>query len=256
MDENEKKETDETLKADANEAHKTDEANETSKTDANEQSKKETTVTTAKDKFAMYSVIAFLIVIPFCIIVTIAVNKDNDTDTSTSSSYSSDYDTSSYSSDYDTDKDYDTSSDDDASTSSFSDDYSALDYESQNCYDTAMSYLDFMAFSRNDLIQQLQHDGYTDTAISNALDLLEKDYVSWDIEAVKKAQEYMETFSFSQQRLYEQLIHDGFTEEQANYGASYVYNNNKINRNYGDVTYHEDGYVILYVIRKNVMIVM
>lgn len=33
MDENEKKETDETLKADANEAPKTDEANETSKTD-------------------------------------------------------------------------------------------------------------------------------------------------------------------------------------------------------------------------------
>ena len=209
MDENEKKETD-----------------ETSKTDIKEQPKKEKTVVTAKDKFAMYSVIAFLIAIPFCIIVTIAVNEDNDTDTSTSSSYSSDYDTSSYSSDYDTDEDYDTSSDDDTSTSSFSDDYSALDYESQNCYDTAMSYLDFMAFSRNGLIHQLQHDGYTDTAISNALDLLERDYVSWDTEALKKAQEYMETFSFSQQRLYEQLIHDGFTEGQANYGASYVYNNN------------------------------
>ena len=89
-----------------------------------------------------------------------------------------------------------------------------------------MSYLDFMAFSRNGLIHQLQHDGYTDNAISNALDLLEKYYVSWDAEAIKKAQEYMETFSFSQQRLYEQLIHDGFTQEQANYGASYVYNNN------------------------------
>ena len=219
MDKNEKKETDETLKADANEAPKTDEANETSKTDVKEQPKKEKTVVTAKDKFAMYSVIAFLIAIPFCIIVTIAVNEDNDTDTSTSSSYSSDYDT---------DEDYDTSSDDDTSTtsSSFSDDYSALDYESQNCYNQAMSYLDFMAFSRNGLIQQLQYEGYTDNAISNALDLLEKDYVSWDIEAVKKAQEYMKTFSFSQQRLYEQLIHDGFTEEQANYGASYVYNNN------------------------------
>ena len=217
MDENEKKETDETLKADANEAPKTDEANETSKTDVKEQPKKEKTVVTAKDKFAMYSVIAFLIAIPFCIIVTIAVNKDNDTDTSTSSSYSSDYDT---------DEDYDTSSDDDTSTSSFSDDYSALDYESQNCYDTAMSYLDFMAFSRNGLIHQLQHDGYADNAISNALDLLERDYVSWDTEALKKAQEYMETFSFSQQRLYEQLIHDGFTEEQANYGVTYGYNNN------------------------------
>ena len=215
MDENEKKE---------NAEPQTDEA---PKTDVNEQAKKEKTVATAKDKFAMYSVIAFLIAIPFCIIVTIAVNEDNDTDTSTSSSYSSDYDTSSYSSDYDTDEDYDTSSDDDTSTTpSFSDDYSALDYESQNCYDTAMSYLDFMAFSRNGLIHQLQHDGYTNNAISNALDLLEKDYVSWDIEAVKKAQEYMETFSFSQQRLYEQLVHDGFTEEQANYGASYVYNNN------------------------------
>lgn len=215
MDENEKKEN---AEPQTDEAPKTDEANETSKTDVKEQPKKEKTVVTAKDKF----VIAFLIAIPFCIIVTIAVNEDNDTDTSTSSSYSSDYNT---------DEDYDTSSsysfDDDASTTpSFSDDYSTLDYESQNCYDTAMSYLDFMAFSKNDLIQQLQHDGYTDNAISNALDLLEKDYVSWDIEAVKKAQEYMETFSFSQQRLYEQLVHDGFTEEQANYGASYVYNNN------------------------------
>lgn len=214
MDENEKKE---------NAEPQTD---ETSKTDVNEQPKKEKTVVTAKDKFA----IAFLIALPFCIIVTIAVNKDNDTDTSISSSYSSDYDTdedydtsSSYSSDDDTDY----SSDDDTSTSSsFTDDYSALDYESQNCYDQAMSYLDFMAFSRNGLIQQLQYEGYTDNAISNALDLLEKYYVSWDTEAVKKAQEYMETFSFSQQRLYEQLIHDGFTEEQANYGVTYGYNNN------------------------------
>lgn len=40
MDENEKKETDETLKADANKAPKTDEANETSKTDVKEQPKK------------------------------------------------------------------------------------------------------------------------------------------------------------------------------------------------------------------------
>ena len=238
MEENEKKETDKTLKTDANEAPKTDEANETSKTDVKEQPKKETTVVTAKDKFAFYSFIFFLIAIASLIVVTVVpkisdaiedykiheevANEDYDYDTSSSS----DDDTSSSSSDYDTDEDYDTSSDDDTSTSSFTDDYSALDYESQNCYDQAMSYLDFMAFSRNGLIQQLQHDGYTDQAISNALDLLEKYYVSWDIEAVKKAQEYMETFSFSQQRLYEQLIHDGFTEEQANYGASYIYNNN------------------------------
>ena len=235
MDENEKKETNETLKADVNEVPKTDKAKETSKTDVNEQPKKETTVSTAK----VYSFIALLVVVAINILIVIVpkisdaiedykiheevANEDEDYDTDIYTSSSSDYDTDE---DYDTSSSY--SSDDDTSTtsSSFSDDYSALDYESQNCYDTAMSYLDFMAFSRNSLIHQLQHDGYTDTAISNALDLLEKYYVSWDTEALKKAQEYMETFSFSQQRLYEQLIHDGFTEEQANYGASYVYSNN------------------------------
>ena len=217
MEENEKKETDKTLKTDANEAPKTDEANETSKTDVKEQPKKETTVVTAKDKFAFYSFIFFLIAIASLIVVTV-VPKISDA--------IEDYKIHEEVANEDYDYDTSSSSDDDTSTSSFTDDYSALDYESQNCYDQAMSYLDFMAFSRNGLIQQLQHDGYTDQAISNALDLLEKYYVSWDTEAVKKAQEYMETFSFSQQRLYEQLIHDGFTEEQANYSASYVYNNN------------------------------
>ena len=217
MEENEKKETDKTLKTDANEAPKTDEANETSKTDVKEQPKKETTVVTAKDKFAFYSFIFFLIAIASLIVVTV-VPKISDA--------IEDYKIHEEVANKDYDYDTSSSSDDDTSTSSFTDDYSALDYESQNCYDQAMSYLDFMAFSRNGLIQQLQHDGYTDQAISNALDLLEKYYVSWDTEAVKKAQEYMETFSFSQQRLYEQLIHDGFTEEQANYGASYIYNNN------------------------------
>lgn len=213
MDENEKKENE-------NVEQQTD---ETPKTD--EQPKQDTTVT-AKDKFAMYSVIFALFAFLFLIVVTVApkiseaiedykiekeVASEDYTDTTTSSS----------------DDDTDYSSDDDTSTSSsFTDDYSALDYESQNCYDQAMSYLDFMAFSRNGLIHQLQYEGYTDNAISNALDLLEKYYVSWDTEAVKKAQEYMETFSFSQQRLYEQLIHDGFTEEQANYGVTYGYNNN------------------------------
>ena len=217
MEENEKKETDKTLKTDANEAPKTDEANETSKTDVKEQPKKETTVVTAKDKFAFYSFIFFLIAIASLIVVTV-VPKISDA--------IEDYKIHEEVANEDYDYDTSSSSDDDTSTSSFTDDYSALDYESQNCYDQAMSYLDFMAFSRNGLIHQLQHDGYTDNAISNALDLLEKYYVSWDTEAVKKAQEYMETFSFSQQRLYEQLIHDGFTEGQANYGASYVYNNN------------------------------
>lgn len=214
MDENEKKENE-------NVEQQTD---ETPKTD--EQPKQDTTVT-AKDKFAMYSVIFALCMIGLLIVVTVApkiseaiedykiekeVASEDYTDTTTTTS-SSDTDTDTYSSDDDT-------------SSSFTDDYSALDYESQNCYDQAMSYLDFMAFSRNGLIQQLQYEGYTDNAISNALDLLEKYYVSWDTEAVKKAQEYMETFSFSQQRLYEQLIHDGFTEEQANYGVTYGYNNN------------------------------
>lgn len=217
MEENEKKETDKTLKTDANEAPKTDEANETSKTDVKEQPKKETTVVTAKDKFAFYSFIFFLIAIASLIVVTV-VPKISDA--------IEDYKIHEEVANEDYDYDTSSSSDDDTSTSSFTDDYSALDYESQNCYDQAMSYLDFMAFSRNGLIHQLQHDGYTDNAISNALDLLEKYYVSWDTEAVKKAQEYMETFSFSQQRLYEQLIHDGFTEEQANYGVTYGYNNN------------------------------
>jgi hypothetical protein len=236
MDENEKKETNETLKADANETSKTDEAKETSKTDVKEQPKKETTVVTAKDKFAFYSFIFFLIAIASLIVVTVVpkisdaiedykiheevANEDYDYDTSSSS----DDDTSSSSSTVD-DSDWDYSAlENDPSNYISIDDY---DYESQNCYDQALDYLNLIGYSRNGLIKQLQSDGYTNQAINNALYVLEKgEYVTWKSQAVKKAQQYMETFSFSQQRLYEQLISDGFTQEEANYGVSYVYNNN------------------------------
>lgn len=124
-----------------------DEANETSKTDVKEQPK-----ITAKDKFAF-----FLIAIAFCVIIAITSNRY------TSTSSSSDDDTSSSSSTVDdSDWDYSALEDDTLNIDNY-------DYESQNCYNQLLDYLDLMGFSRNGLIHQLQYD----EAINNALYVLE-----------------------------------------------------------------------------------
>lgn len=90
----------------------------------------------------------------------------------------------------------------------------------QNALDKALSYLEFMAFSKKGLKKQLEYEGFEKSEIKYAIKHCGAD---WKEQAVKKAEEYLNSQSFSKQGLYDQLIYEGFTEEQAEYGVEKVY---------------------------------
>lgn len=90
----------------------------------------------------------------------------------------------------------------------------------QNALDKALSYLEFMAFSKKGLKKQLEYEGFEKSEIKYAIKHCGAD---WKEQAVKKAEEYLESQSFSKQGLYDQLIYEGFTEEQAEYGVEKAY---------------------------------
>ena len=90
----------------------------------------------------------------------------------------------------------------------------------QNALDKALSYLEFMAFSKKGLKKQLEYEGFEKSEIKYAIKHCGAD---WKEQAVKKAEEYLNSQSFSKQGLYDQLIYEGFTEEQAEYGVEKAY---------------------------------
>lgn len=89
-----------------------------------------------------------------------------------------------------------------------------------NALNSAYDYLDYSAFSRSGLIEQLEYEGYTNDEATYAADNCGAD---WNEQAVKSAQEYLDYGSFSKIRLIEQLEHEGFTKAQATYGVNQVY---------------------------------
>lgn len=89
----------------------------------------------------------------------------------------------------------------------------------KNAIDKAESYLDFMAFSRQGLIEQLEYEGFSTEDATFAVDNIE---VDWNEQAALKAESYLEFSSFSRQGLIDQLLFEGFTQEQAEYGVSAV----------------------------------
>ncbi len=88
-----------------------------------------------------------------------------------------------------------------------------------NAIGQAKSYLNYTAFSRQGLIEQLEYEGYSTEDATFAVDHIE---VDWMEQAAKTAQNYLDYTSFSRQGLIEQLEFEGFTNEQAAYGASAV----------------------------------
>lgn len=88
-----------------------------------------------------------------------------------------------------------------------------------NAVDKANSYLDFSAFSRTGLIDQLEFEGFSTADATYAVDAIT---VDWNEQAAKKAESYLEFSSFSKSGLYDQLIFEGFTSSQANYGVKAV----------------------------------
>ena len=86
----------------------------------------------------------------------------------------------------------------------------------ENAIRSARSYLDFMAFSRSGLIEQLEYEGFTNAEATLAVDYLD---VDWNEQAWKSAEAYLDSMPFSRSGLIEQLEYEGFTRSQATYGV-------------------------------------
>ena len=94
----------------------------------------------------------------------------------------------------------------------------------KNAIAKAKSYLDFSAFSKEGLIQQLEFDKFDAADAAFAVEQLEANgEVDWNEQAAKKAESYMEFSSFSKEGLIQQLEFDKFTPAQATYGANSAY---------------------------------
>lgn len=87
----------------------------------------------------------------------------------------------------------------------------------KNALGTALSYLDYTAFSRSGLIGQLEFEGYSTEDATFAVDNCGAD---WNEQAALCAQNYLDYTSFSRQGLIDQLVFEGFTQEQAEYGVT------------------------------------
>ena len=85
-----------------------------------------------------------------------------------------------------------------------------------NALQSALSYLDFSAFSYEGLIDQLEYEGFTNAEATYAADHCGAD---WNEQALKSAKNYLDFSAFSYDGLIDQLEYEEFTTEQATYGA-------------------------------------
>jgi hypothetical protein len=83
----------------------------------------------------------------------------------------------------------------------------------------AQQYLDYSAFSRSGLIDQLVFEGFDEAEATVAVDSLN---VNWNLQAAQKAKDYLEYSSFSKSGLQDQLEFEGFTPSQASYGVASI----------------------------------
>ena len=87
----------------------------------------------------------------------------------------------------------------------------------ENAISTAESYLDFGAFSKSGLIDQLKFEKYSAADARFAVNHIT---VNWNEQAAKSAASYLDFGSFSRQGLIDQLKFEGFTTQQATYGVN------------------------------------
>ncbi|ROY90755.1 hypothetical protein EGW76_04445 [Enterococcus gallinarum] len=86
--------------------------------------------------------------------------------------------------------------------------------EYQNAVSKAEDYLDYTAFSKSGLRDQLVFEQFPEDAAQFAVDHI---VVNWNEQALLKAQDYLDYSSFSNQGLYDQLLFEGFSESEAQY---------------------------------------
>jgi len=89
----------------------------------------------------------------------------------------------------------------------------------KNALKRAKAYLGFRAFSRDRLIAQLEHEGFTRQQAEYGVD---NSGANWNEQAAKRAKAYLDFRAFSRDRLIAQLEHEGFTRQQAEYGVRAV----------------------------------
>lgn len=119
--------------------------------------------------------------------------------------------------DYDYDWDDDDSSASTSSVTSSSGQNENLSTERASALQKAHDYLNYSAFSRTGLIEQLEYEGFSKDDATYAVDNCGAD---WKKQAVLKAKQYRGYSAFSHKGLVEQLEYEGFTHEQAEYGAT------------------------------------
>ena len=93
-----------------------------------------------------------------------------------------------------------------------------------NAIAKAEGYLDYSAFSKKGLIEQLEFSKFSPADATFAVEYIEANGgVDWNEQAVKKAKSYLDYTAFSKDGLIEQLEFSGFTPAQAQYGANAAY---------------------------------
>ncbi len=90
----------------------------------------------------------------------------------------------------------------------------------ENALEKAVDYLNYTAFSKKGLMDQLEYEGFTHADALYAADNIGTD---WNEQAYLKAVDYLEYSAFSRDGLIEQLEYEGFTHSEAVYGTDKAY---------------------------------
>lgn len=90
----------------------------------------------------------------------------------------------------------------------------------QQALEKAIDYIDYSAFSKEGLYDQLKFEGFSNKEARFAVNHID---ASWKKQALLKGQDYLNYSSFSKQGLYDQLIFEKFTKKQARYATNKLY---------------------------------
>ncbi|WP_051314923.1 Ltp family lipoprotein [Alteribacter aurantiacus] len=88
-----------------------------------------------------------------------------------------------------------------------------------NAIGSAESYLDFSAFSKEGLIDQLEFEGFSNEDATFAVEYID---VDWYEQAVKSGEAYLDYSNFSRSGLIDQLEFEGFTNSQATHAVDEI----------------------------------
>jgi colicin import membrane protein len=89
----------------------------------------------------------------------------------------------------------------------------------ENALRSAEDYLDYSAFSKQGLIDQLVYEEFS---VENATWAVDQLTVDWNEQAVRSGQAYLDYSSFSRQGLIDQLVFEDYTVKQATYAVDTI----------------------------------